>query len=212
MRDDDAFFQADIQEGRRVRHIQPHRLFLTGVVVFALAWLMWPIRDEVAYHFSSAEMVNLGDVTSLDPNKPLPLDVPVRATGVLGNKAAVISGAFRPGSYRRGPVQIRQLLGSPIFLEFDQDEHGEIYTAFTNVTVEGRLSDFGPDTELQPARKYFWERFGMALPDNARVLVVGEKPGGMWRYPLLVLLAALLAGTSVTFALLGLRRRLVSDE
>lgn len=208
---DEAFFDAEVQEGRRVRQVQPHRLILTAAVVFALGWLMWPTRDELAYHFSSAEVVDLGDAAALDPAEPLPLEVPVRVTGVLGNKAAVISGAFRPGSYRSGPVQVRQLLGAPIFVEFDQDALGDEYTAFTRVTVEGRLSDFGPGSELEAARRYFWERFGLALPDDARVLIVGEMPGEMWRYPALLLLALLLAATSVTFAILGLRRRVVVE-
>lgn len=211
MTQDEAFFEAEVQEGRRVRQVQPHRLILTVAVVFALGWLVWPTKDELAYHFSSAETVDLGDVTALDPSQPLPLEVPVRVTGVLGNKAAVISGAFRPGSYRGGPVQIRQMLGAPIFVEFDQEALGDEYTAFSRVTVEGRLSDFGKDSELAVARSYFWERFGMALPDDARVLIVGELPGTMWRYPILLVLALLLAATSVTFAVLGLRRRVVVE-
>lgn len=211
MTHDDDFFKAEVQEGKRVRHVQPHKLFLTVAVVFALAWMVWPIRDEVAYHFSSAEITELGDVSELGDDVKLPLEVPARVTGVLGNKAAVISGAFRPGSYRRGPVQIRQVLGAPIFIEFDQDALGEEYTAFSRVTVEGRLSDLGPNSELGAARTYFWERFGMALPDHARVLVVGELPGTMWRYPILVVLALLLSLSSITFALLGLRRRVVVE-
>lgn len=209
MTKDEAFFEAEVQEGRRVRQVQPHRLILTLAVVFALGWLMWPVRDELAYHFSSAELLDLGDVTALDPNATLPLDVPVRVTGVLGNKAAVISGTFRPGSYRGGPVQIRQMLGAPIFVEFDQEALGDEYTAFTRVTVEGRLADFGKESELAVARSYFWERFGMVLPDDARVLIVGELPGQMWRYPILLVIAFLLAASSVTFAVLGLRRVVV---
>ncbi len=211
MNHDDAFFQAEVQEGKRVRVVQPHRLFLTGAVLFALAWLMWPTRDELAYHFSSAQIMDLGAAASLDPQKTLPLEQPVRLTGVLGNKAAVLSGAFRPGSYRRGPVQVRQVLGAPIFVEFDQDALGDQYTAFTQVTVEGRLTDFGPESELAAARNYFWERFGMRIPDDARVLVVSEMPGQMWRYPILLVLALLIAGTSVTFAVLSLRRRVVVE-
>jgi hypothetical protein len=103
------------------------------------------------------------------------------------------------------------MLGAPIFVEFDQDALGDDYTAFTRVTVEGRLASFGKDSELKVARAYFWERFGMALPDDARVLIVGELPGQMWRYPLLLLLALALATTSVTFAVLGLRRRVVVE-
>ncbi|MFZ9886281.1 MAG: hypothetical protein ACO3JL_02160 [Myxococcota bacterium] len=207
--DDESFFRAEIQEGRRGRVVQPHRLVLTAAVVVAIGWMLWPIRDEVAYHFSDAEVLDLGDATSLVAEGDLPVNVPARISGVLGNKAAVVSGAFRPGSYRRGPVQVRQILGAPVFLEFDQDELGDRYTTFARVTVEGRLTDFGPGSEMEPARRYFWERFGMALPNNARLLVVDERPGQMWRYPVLVVLGVVLAGMSLTFAALGLRRRVL---
>lgn len=211
MKDDDAFFKSEVQEGKRVRVVQPTKLLLTAAVVFALAWLAWPTRDEIAYHFSSQDVLDLGDAASIDRSKPLPLERHVRVTGVLGNKAAVISGAFRPGSYRRTPVQVRQMLGAPIFVEFDQDALGEEYTTFTQVTVEGRLSDFGPRSELGAARQYFFSRFNMPIEEGARVLIVGERPGEMWRYPILLLLCVLLAATSIFFAVRGLLRRVVVE-
>lgn len=207
--DEDAFFRAEVQEGKRVRHIQPHRVFLTFAVCFALGWVVWPTRDELAYHFSGQQPLQLGDVASLDPKEPLPTDRYAIATGVLGNKAASISGAFRPGSYRRGPVQLRQLLGSHIFVEFDQEALVDNFRPFSRVTVEGRLVSFGPDSELAPVRKYFWERFGMTLPDDARILIKGEKPGDMWRYPALFGACLLLALASLGFLLNSMRSQLV---
>lgn len=208
---DEAFFQAEVREGKRVRHIQPHRVLLSGAVIFALGWLVWPITDELAYHFSDEPVLDLGDVTSLG-EEPLPVEAHARMTGVLGNKAAMISGAFRPGSYRMGAVQLRQLLGSHIFVEFNQADLAERYTSFTRVTVEGRLVDFGPESELAAARQYFFDRFGMALPDDARLLIVGERPGEMWRYPLLLLFCAVLALASLTFLLASFREQVVDDE
>jgi hypothetical protein len=208
---DEAFFKADIQEGRRLRVVQPHRVLLTLAVVFALGWLAWPALDEVAYHFSEPAALDLGDVTLLG-QQALPAERYVRVTGVLGNKAALVSGAFRPGSYRRGPVQLRQLLGSHIFAEFDQGELGERYTSFKRVTLEGRLVDFGPHSELAPARQYFLDRFGMVLPDDARVLIVGERPGQLWGYALLLALCALLSLVSVGFLVKSMREQVVDDD
>jgi hypothetical protein len=207
--DDEAFFQAQVQEGRRVRNVQPHRVVLTLAVVFALAWVVWPTRDELAYHFSGQQPLEMGDVSSLDPNEAIPVERYARVTGVLGNKAASISGAFRPGSYRRGPVQLRQLLGSHIFVEFDQETLLDEYRAFSRITVDGRLVDFGKESEIAAVRDYFWNRFGMALPDDARVLIVGERPGELWRYPILAIMCLLAAAMSLTFLALSLRRKIV---
>jgi hypothetical protein len=210
--DEDRFFESEVQEGRRVRSFQPHRALLTAAVVFALAWLVWPIFDELGFHFSTEELVELGTAEALPADKPLPVDKHVRLTGVLGNKAASIAGAFRPGSYRRGPVQLRQVLGSPIFVEFDQDTYKDRYRAFSRVTVDGRLADFGPESELKAVRQYFWDRYGMAIPEDARVLIVDERPGEMWRYPLLLAFALFAAAGSIFFLLRSLRHEVVPDE
>lgn len=188
-----------------------HRVVLTGAALLALVWLCAPILDEVRYHFSGQKITDLGDAAALPPDTPLPTDWYVRVHGILGNKAATVSGVFRPGSYRRGPVQVRQLLGSPIFVEFDQKALGDRYTAFTRVTVEGRLASLGPKSELSVVRDYFKARFGMELPRHARVLIVGERPGQMWRYPILVGVCALVGLTSLAFLarrlLVGRRRQ-----
>jgi len=59
----------------------------------------------------------------------------VRVHGVLGNKAATVP-ALRPGSLRFGPIQVRQVLGAPLFVEFDENKH-PAFGSFTSVTVEG---------------------------------------------------------------------------
>jgi len=210
--DEDTFFKAEVQEGRRVRTIRPHRIFLTAAVCFALGWVVWPTRDELAYHFDERPVMDLGDVAGLDQQQPLPEQRFVRATGVLGNRAAVVSGAFRPGSYRRGPVQLRQLLGSHIFVEFDQETLAETYRPFSRVTVEGRLVNFGPNSELAAVRGYFRDRFAMLLPDDARILITGEKPGELQRYPVLALFCLLAALGSLGFLLASFRRHIVVED
>lgn len=176
-----------------------HRVILTVAVVASLGWLCTPLLDEVRYHFSDVEIVDLGDAAGLASGRVPPLGAYVRVRGVLGNKAATLSGAFRPGSLRRGPVQVRQLLGSALFVEFDQDALADRYTPFTRITVEGRVASLGPESEIAAVRGYFKDRFGAELPKDARVIVVGERPGEMWRYPITFGVALLLACASLFF-------------
>ena len=184
-----------------------HRVILTFAVVASLGWLCAPLADELRYHFSGVELVDVGDAAGLGSGNVPPLGAFVRVRGVLGNKAATLSGAFRPGSLRGGPVQVRQLLGSALLVEFDQGELAERYTTFTRVTVEGRVASLGPDSEIAAVRAYFRDHLGVELPVDARVIVVGERPGELWRYPVVLALALVIACLSVFFLVRGFLRR-----
>jgi hypothetical protein len=207
----DSFFDAEVQEGRRGRVIRPHRVVLSLLVALSLAWLLLDAVDELKYHFSAQEVLDLGGAVSFLSDDKLPLEKFVRVQGVLGNKAATISG-LRPGSLRRGPVQVRHLLGTPIYVEFDQDAHLEEYGQFTEVMIEGRLSDFGPNSELTSVRDYFWNRFRTEIPQNARLLIADERPGEMWRYPIAFALCVLLAVMSFVFLFRSMRTQVLPDE
>ncbi len=189
----EAFMDADIVEGRRVRkvQVQPRRALLFGASLVALVWLASDWVDELRYNFSSQEVTDLGPALDL-PDVPLPLEAYVTMEGVLGNKAATISGMLRPKSLRGGPVQIRQMLGTPVFVEFDQDKYLDVFTPFTQVTVTGRLTDFSPGSELERVRQYFVQTLGADVPPDARLLIVDEKPGEMTRYPVAMLVFFLL--------------------
>lgn len=204
----DAFMVADVVEGRRVRNIQPHRILLTFAVIVALGWLLWPTFDELQFHFAEPKLVQLGNASNVA--RPLPQDVYAQVHGVLGNKAATVSG-LRPGSLRRGPIQVRQMLGAPIYVEFDQEAHPK-WSAFTEVTVKGRLIGFGRGQELRPVSDYFSQKHGMQFPADARLLVVDEAPGTMWRYPIAWGLSSLIALLSIIFLLRSMRERVVEDD
>lgn len=208
---DDAFFNAEVQEGRRGRVVKPARILLSALVMVSLAWLLQDSVDELKYHFSGQDIHDLGGAVSVLSEQELPLEQYVRVYGVLGNKAATIAG-LRPGSLRRGPVQVRHLLGTPIYVEFDQDTHLESYSPFTEVTIEGRLADFGPNSELTAVRDYFWNRFRIEVPENARLLIAEERPGDMWRYPFGFFLCGLLALTSLFFLFKSMRIQVLPDE
>jgi hypothetical protein len=206
----DAFVKAEIQEGRRVRTISPHRVLLTATVVFALGWLATDWIDEVRYHFSGQPLVELGAVDATEGVSLPAIGSYVRLQGVLGNKAASIQG-LRPGSLRRGPVQVRQLMGSPIYVEFDEDALYGKYQPFTRIHVEGRVADFGPNSDLRRVREYFAQNLRMELPHDARVLIVGEKPGDLWQYVVALSVSLLLSIVSVVALIRSARRRVVDD-
>ena len=191
--------------------ISRQRLLVTLMVIAALAWLAWPWQDELAFHFSNKEPIDLGDAVGVMERLPKGPNAYVRLQGILSNKAATVSG-LRPGSLRMGPVQVRRLLGASIFVEFDQDTFLDRYQMFTQIDVQGRLQDFGPDSELAPAYYYFKERLKMKFPPNAKVLIVDERPGEMWRYPIGVAFCLVLIMFSILSLLRTAQRRHTSHE
>ncbi|MCP4499466.1 MAG: hypothetical protein GY822_05805 [Deltaproteobacteria bacterium] len=212
--DDDelaSFMSADIQEGRRVRKIEPVRVILSIAVVLVLTIALRPLVEELRYHFNDAALVHLGDAPDLPMDPPLPINAYVSIHGVLGNKAATVSG-LRPGSMRRGPVQVRQLLGSHVYVEFDQEKYKKKFNQFSEVSVAGRLADFGPNSELTAVRNYLINTQGLRIPDHARLLVVDEIPGEMLRYPIAFLLAILMATSSLFFMIRSFRTRVVDED
>ena len=194
----DRFMQAEVREGRRIRVIPWTRLAVTLLLLAALGWLATDMFDEAVYHFKGGELVVVGDVTAATTEQLEP-GQHVQLTGVLGNKAATVQG-LRPGSFRRGPIQIRQLLGSQVFVEFDQDELYGRYQPFRRITTKGRLVDFGPGGDLGSVRQYFASHFLMDIPPGARLLIVGEEPGGMNTEMIILLLMLLIAAASVAFS------------
>lgn len=200
----DAFFAGDTPPPRA--GLQPRRVLLTAAVVLGCLWLLWPLRDEIAFHFAPSEPVALGDATTATA---LPMGAYVEVTGVLGNKAATLGG-FRPGSLRRGPIQVRQLLGSKIFVEFDQDARGGDLTLFTEATLTGRLLPFRED--MAPVRDYFRDRLAVDVPADAALLVVDEAPGAMHRYLVLLCLCLAAIAASVVLLVRSARTPVLDDD
>lgn len=178
------------------------RIFLSTMLLIGVSWIFYDRIGELQYFFAPSSLVQLGDVLSLPPEKSLPINQYVELKGILGNRAAAIKG-LRGGSFRVGTFQVRHLLGSPIFVEFDQSLASKM-TAYTQVTLRGRLADFSPGGELGRVRKFFETRLKMEIPPNARLLIVDEKPMQEWRYPILFVLGFVLVLTSFYFTL---RRR-----
>ena len=205
----DAFVKAPVREGRLVRRVPPVRLVVTLALVAIVALILAPTFDELLFSFQKAPATDVGDAMSLPSGSVLPLGSHVRAHVVLGNRAAEIP-LWRPGSLRTGPIEVRQTLGAPLFIEYGKALH-PTWGPFVETDVDGRVVDFGPDSELKDARTLI-EHEGIEVPVDARVIIADEHPGDMTNY-----LAAWTLGIAlVIWSLLGLvrstRRRVVVDD
>lgn len=179
--------------------IHPVRLVLAGAVVVVAAVILVPTRDELLYHLHAPPPVDLGAVAGLPPSASIPVGARVQAHAVLGNHAAEIP-LWRRGTLRFGPIVVRQVMGAPLFVEYDPALH-PTWGPFVEVEVDARVLSFD-EAALDQARAVLREQ-GLPVAREARVLVVDERPGQMNRYPM-----AWTGGlAAVILALRSLRRR-----
>lgn len=171
------------------------KLFLSILVLLSFVWL-WNTRfDELAYHtWQHHDLLELGEATSVDFTK-IPDNTFVHITGVLGTKAATIRG-MREGSFRYGPFQIRPIVGSKVYLEFDQDKYLNQFVPFSRIDIKGRLASFGPGSDLQKVRDFFAKQYGKVVDGDARIIIVDEEPRTQWRYLFLFICSLLVVAFS----------------
>jgi hypothetical protein len=186
--DDDLAAFVRAQQPRRSVH--PVRVVLAVAATIAVGSILLPTTDELAYHLSrQASPVDLVDGSAAVLAR-VPDGTWVRANVVIGNKAAEIP-EWRKGSLRMGPIEVREVVGAPLFIEFDPQKWPDL-DPFVQTDVEGRLVSFAPDSELGEVRGYFVDRLRASVPAEARAIVVGEKPGGLTTY-----LTAWIAGVAL---------------
>jgi hypothetical protein len=166
---------------RRPRHsVHPVRVVLAVAATVATLSILVPTTDELAFHLSR----QTSPTDLLDGSAPVLARVPdgtwVRVNVVLGNKAAEIP-EWRKGSLRMGPIEVREVVGAPLFVEFDPQRWPDL-DPFVQTDVEGRLVSFAADSELGDVRAYFTDRLHAPVAPTARVIVVGERPGGLSTY------------------------------
>lgn len=173
------------------------RLLLSGLVCLAVIVLWYSRFDELFYHtVASSNVVELGDARHFDKIKhSIKPNTYVHVTGVLGNKAATISG-IRAGSFRCGRHQVRHLLGSKIYLEYSESKYHNKWSPFTEVSVKGRLNKFGPNSDLKQVRKFFSKHYNHHVADDAIIVVVDEIPRSENKYLLLFMFSLFLVGVS----------------
>ncbi len=179
--------------------VHPVRVVLAIATLLIVTFVLWPTRDELLTHFRRAPVRDIADSSSLRVDVDLPLDCIARVHGVLGNRAAKIEG-WRRGALRMGPIEVRQVVGAPLFVEFDPARHH--LGAFSEAELTGRVTSFGPDTDIPEVREFLLAQ-GIEIAQNARLLILDEGPGLMTRY----LFGWTLGLTLLLLALLSLRNR-----
>ena len=186
------------------RAVHPVRVVLAVAALVAVSWILVPTADELAFHFSDQRVpLDVGDVTGVDLRR-IPDGTWLRASVILGNKAAEIP-EWRRGSLRFGPIEVREVVGAPLFVELDRKLHPSL-GPFSQTDVEGRLISFAEGGELAEVRAYFNQDLRTPVPAHARALVLDEKPGGMSLY-----LTAWIAGVAlVVLSLTSIVRKLLA--
>lgn len=203
----ERFVGAPVQEGRRGVRIHPVRIVLTAAIVCAVAAVLAPTSDELLFHFRREPATDIGDALSLRSGSLLPVNARVRAQVVLGNRAAEIP-VWRPGSLRFGPIVVRQVLGSPLWVEYTKVQHPS-WGPFVEASIDGRIVAF--DGELGEVRRLVTSQ-GADVPVDARVLIVDERPGEMSSYLWAWTLGSALAIWSLLALVRAARPRVVDDS
>lgn len=200
--------ESDLEEFVRTQKppntVHPVRYVLAVAAFAAVAWILVPTTDELRFHFSQQHQpLDVGDVTGVDLSK-VPDGTWVRANVILGNKAAEIP-EWRTGSLRFGPIEVREVVGAPLFVEVSRRGHPNL-GPFSQADVEGRLVSFDDDGELGVVRSYFVNELRTPVPRNARALILDEAPGQMGLYLTAWIAGVALVVLSITSILRRLRR------
>jgi hypothetical protein len=172
----DAFVDGFASQQPPRPFIHPVRVLLAVAATVCVLWLLVPTVDELAYQWSGQSTVIVNDAT-VDALARIPDNTPVTIPVVLGNKSAEIS-AWRPGSLRLGPIEVREAVGSPLYVEYGRRDFPAL-GPFVQTDVTGRLVSFNDDSELHDVVAYFRDRMRVAVAPHARAVIVGEVPGKM---------------------------------
>ncbi len=189
------------------------RLLLTCLLVIVVSWF-WSTRfDELIYHtVGSTELIELGDAVNFGAKQnEVPLNSYVEVSGILGNKAATLRG-LRAGSLRFGRYQVRHLLGSKLYVEFDEEALRDRFTPFTRINIKGRLTSFGPNSELEKVRAFFKDYYNQSVDDKAMLIVMDEAPRSGIVYPIMFAVSILVVIASIWSTIAMFRRRRENDD
>lgn len=182
-----------------------YRFALSILLLLAMIWL-WSNRfNELSYHtWQSETLIDLGDATSFEKIRDqVPVNSYVSVSGILGNKAATLNG-LRAGSFRYGRYQVRHLLGSKLYIEYDESRYHKMFNPFTEVSVKGRLTSLHPGSELEKVREFFKNYYRQPIADDAMLIVVDEKPRSEFIYGIFFIISLVLLVFSFYFSIRGL--------
>lgn len=170
--------------------ISPPRVLLSVMLLAGLSWIWMDRLDELAYFFNTQELRHLGQASQIQDLPNIPEDTFVEVEGTLGADVQILKGV-RTGSFRIGPIEIRRLLGSAIFVEYDQEKYKNALVPLEPVRLVGRLVGFDDRSELKRESAFLKSKLKSEFPAQARLLVVDEAPFSDWRYPIFFLLSLL---------------------
>lgn len=165
------------------------------VILIGCFMLYW-LRTDLAYFFSSETPLELGDVTEID------------FTGVESNSYVHISGIPNPTRVvkfskrlNKGFFRLFPLVGTTdVFvqihvLENTAEEEGkkdkrktdELPGEFTGRAI--RFADLEKtgiaSSSYKNIRDFFFEKFYMTVPEGSMLVMDGDNPRSYWMYPLL---------------------------
>lgn len=174
------------------------RLLLSFLMLIAIVFFWYTRFDEFVYHtFSSKQIIDLGNAQDLNrENQKEYFNKFVNISGVLGNKAATLNG-LRSGSLRYGRYQVRNLIGSKIFIEFDEEKFLSKFSQFSRITVQGRFIPFGSAPELSSVRDFYKKYHKMNIDKDAVIVVVDENPKTQWRYLIAFIITLIIISISL---------------
>lgn len=181
------------------------RFALSIFLFLAMVWLWSSRLNELSYHtWQSETLIDGGDATAFAKIRDeIPLNSYVSVSGVLGNKAATLKG-LRAATFRFGRFQVRHLLGSKLYVEYDEAEYHKLFNPFTRITVKGRLTSFGHGSDLEKVREFFKQYYHQPVPDDALLIVVDEKPRSEFIYGILFIISLALLVFSFYSSIKGL--------
>lgn len=190
-----------------------YRLALSIVLlgVMLMGWL--PRLDKLYYHsMGKRELIDMGDATAFsEKSSSVKPNSFVEISGILGPQAATLRG-LRVGSFRYGRYQIRHLLGSKIYIEYPEEKYHPLFNPYTRVTVKGRLSSFGPDSELGKVRDFFASHYHKPIDPQAMLVVVDEEPRTEFIYVVLFVFSMAILLVSFYFSIRGLIQRKKAEQ
>ncbi|NMB76229.1 MAG: hypothetical protein GYA21_14000 [Myxococcales bacterium] len=183
---------------RRLRHL----VLLCVFAVFS-GVLLWMLRDEIGYFFSSGEPLDLGAAEELSP-RALPHNTFVSVQGIARDlcvRADLLTGKVR-FLYLLGSE-----MGSRILIQVPAGDEGGCLGAEERA-FRGRLVALAATRRFDGVVTYYREHFPSAPRDGALYLLLdGERPRSGWFYPAVVGVLLLLFAINLRL-LVKMRRRI----
>jgi hypothetical protein len=216
---------------------KPLRIILALAVLVACSYLLYDSRGELAFFFQGSTPTALGSiddeaVKARFYDRKMPSNDFVSFTG-LPNYPPFLWGTV--GGLGRGPASSEHARlvvfppkeGTPEGAQPGSINHvgSVVRLSYTPVAViyyaanstprehlkgnyEGRLVQVKDAPFLGPIQRFLWTNYALALPEDAYVMLDGERPSSAWVYALFGLLAVL----AILYNLLVLRQQIFGKK